>query len=71
MRDKLLKEILSDKDLMEKYGLREKDIKELSTTPSGPFTKKIVEVLATIINENANNLSDRQIYGRIKMIHKI
>jgi hypothetical protein len=71
MRDKLLKEILSDKDLMEKYGIREKEINELSTTPKGPFSKKIVEILAAIINDNANSMSPRQIYNRIKMIHKI
>lgn len=69
MRNDILKEILSDKELMEKYGLKEKEIKDLTTHP--PYHKKVVEVMATIINENDNNLSNSQIYKRIKNIHKI
>jgi len=69
IENKIIKDILSDKELMEKYSLTDKDIKNLTTSP--PYYKNIIEVIATIINENANNLSDSQIYRRIKNIHKI
>lgn len=68
-RDQMLQEILSDQELMDKYGLNEKEVKELKCHP--PYHKKVVEVLATIINENDNNRTSRQIYGTIKNIHKI
>lgn len=68
-RDQMLKEILSDRELMDKYSLSEKEINELKCHP--PYYKKLVEVLATIINENDNNRTPRQIYGTIKNIHKI
>lgn len=71
MRDKILREILKDKELMEKYNIREKDLESFTISPSTPYTKKIVEVLATIIKEDANHLSDTQIYKKIKNIHKI
>ena len=69
IRNEILKEILSDKELMEKYSIKEREIKELSTSP--PYHKKIIEVIATIINENDNHLNPTQIYKRIKNIHKI
>lgn len=68
-RDKIIKDILSDKELMEKHSIKEKDIEKLTTSP--PYYEKIVEVIATIINENDNHLSDSQIYKRIRNIHKI
>jgi hypothetical protein len=69
-RDDLLREILHDNELMEKYKLKEKNIKEIRCVP--PFYDKIVDVLATIINENADGRSSRQIYNTIKnSIHKI
>lgn len=68
-REDLLKEILKDPEIMGKYDLREKDIHELKT--SAPYKNKLIEVLATIINENDNGRSSRQIYSTIKNIHKI
>jgi hypothetical protein len=69
IENKMIKDILSNKELMKKYSLTDKDLKDLTTSP--PYHKNIVEIIATIINENANNLSDSQIYKRIKNIHKI
>ena len=69
MRNEILKEILSDKELMDKYSLKERDLKDVTTSP--PYHKDIIEVMATIINENDNNLSDQMIYKRIKNIHKL
>ena len=68
-RDEMLREILSDPELMAKYNLKESEIKELKC--HAPYHKKIVEVLSTIINENDNNRTSRQIYGTIKNIHRI
>jgi len=62
-RNQVLKEILADKELCEKYKI--KDISSLSTNP--PYNNKLVEVLSVIINENDNNLSDTQIYKKLKI----
>lgn len=70
MRNKIIQEILKDEEIMKKYGLKAKDVDSITT--SGPYYKKIVEVIATIINENANDsLSNTQLYKKIKNIHKI
>lgn len=66
-RNKVLKEILADKELCGKYNL--KDLDKLTT--NAPYNNKLVEILSVIINENDNNLSDSQIYKKIKNIHNI
>lgn len=66
-RNQVLREILSDKELCEKYKI--KDVQNLTSNP--PYNNKLVEVLSVIINENDNNLSDTQIYKKIKNIHNI
>lgn len=68
--NKILKDILSDPELMKKYGLTEKQIEKLTTTPA-PESKTIVTVLSEIINGNDNNRSSNQIYRTIKNIHNI
>ncbi|CAM1341660.1 hypothetical protein [Tenacibaculum aestuarii] len=68
-RNDILKEILSDPDLMEKYDIKEKDLKELTT--SAPYNKKVIEVLSVIINENDNHLNSSMIYKKIKKVHNI
>jgi tRNA1(Val) A37 N6-methylase TrmN6 len=68
-RDEMLRQILSDPELMAKYNIKESDLKNIRCNP--PYHKKIVEVMATIINDNDNNRSARQIYGTLKNIHKI
>ena len=68
-REDILKEILSDKELMDKYSITKKELEDIK--PFRPGSKKIVDVLSTIINENDNNRSSRQIYYTIKNIHKI
>ena len=69
MRNDILKEIISDRDLMEKYNIKEKDLDEVSTAFNNRQT--VVEVMSTIINGSDNNMSNSQIYKRIKNIHKI
>ncbi|WPR72347.1 hypothetical protein SLW70_04185 [Flavobacterium sp. NG2] len=66
-RNKVLKEILADEELCKKYNI--KDVDKLTT--NAPYYNKLVEVLSVIINENDNNLSDSQIYKKIKNIHNI
>lgn len=68
-RDQLLREVLNDPRIMKKYSIREKDLDSLKATP--PYGDKLIEVLATIINENDNGRSARQIYPILKNIHKI
>ena len=68
-RNDILREILSDPIIMEKYNIKEQDLLDLSTTP--PYTKKIVEVLSVIINENDNHLNSSMIYKKIKKVHNI
>ena len=68
-REEILKEILSDKELMKKYNISSKELEEIKALVPG--SKKIVDILHTIINENDNNRSPRQIYSTIKNMHKI
>ncbi|MDQ6532118.1 hypothetical protein [Flavobacterium sp. LHD-85] len=68
-RDEILKEILSDADLMKKYNITQVELENIE--PFRPDSKKIVNILATIINENDNDRTGRQIYSTIKNIHKI
>jgi hypothetical protein len=68
-RNEILREILSEEEIIEKYKLKKDDIKNLTT--SGPHQEKITEVLAKIINENDNNRTARQIYPILKNLHKI
>ena len=68
-RDEMLKEILSEPELLEKYAISKKALADAKCNP--PYSKKIIEVLASIINENANNRTARQIYSSIKNIHQI
>ena len=68
-RDEILKQILSDKELMDKYNITKKQLEDLK--PFEPGSKTIVRVLSTIINENDNKRNAGQIYKVIKNIYKI
>ena len=68
-RDDILREILSDEDIMSKYSIKEEDLIKLSTTP--PYSKKIIEILSIIINENDNHLNSSMIYKKVKKAHNI
>jgi len=68
-RNDILKEILSDPEIMGKYNIKKKDLDELTT--NAPYSKKIVEVLSVIINENDNHLTSSMIYKKIKKVHNI
>lgn len=66
-RNQVLREILSDKEICKKYKVS--NVEKLTT--NAPYYNKLVEVLSVIINENDNNLSDTQIYKKLKNIHNI
>lgn len=68
-RNKIIKEILSNDELLEKYKIEKKSIENVTT--NGPYANKLIEVLSVIINDKDNNLSDSQIYKKIKNVHKI
>ena len=68
-RDQILREILSDPDLMVKYDIKESELENLTT--NAPYSKKIIEVLSVIINENDNHLNTSMIYKKLKIIHNI
>ena len=68
-RDKILREILSDSDITEKYGIKKSELDSLTTNP--PYSNKMVEVLSVIINENDNHLNSSKIYRKLKNVHNI
>ncbi len=68
-RNEILREILSDPEIMQKYRLQQDELNNLTT--NAPYSNKIVEVLSTIINENDNHLNSSMIYKKIKNIHNI
>ncbi|WP_417876431.1 hypothetical protein [Winogradskyella sediminis] len=68
-RNQILREILSDPELMEKYNLKEEELNKLKA--NAPYSKKIVEVLSVIINENDNHLNSSMIYKKLKNVHNI
>jgi hypothetical protein len=63
-REQIIREILFDPEINTKYKITEEDL-------TGMHRKKIIDVLETIVNENDNGRTARQIYPIIKNIHKI
>lgn len=68
-RNKILKEILSDEELLKKYKIDKAILAKITTNP--PYNNKLIEVLSVMINDRDNNLNDLQIYRKIKNIHNI
>jgi hypothetical protein len=68
-RNQILREILSDPDIMEKYHIKKEELESLTT--NSPYSKSIIEVLSLIINENDNHLNSSMIYKKIKKTHNI
>lgn len=68
-RNQILREILSDEEIMDKYNIKEKELNSLTT--NAPFYKKIVEILSVVINENDNHLNSSMIYKKLKNVHNI
>ena len=68
-RNQILREILSDPEIIEKYKIKKNELESLTTNP--PYHHKIVEVLSVIINENDNHLNSSRIYKKLKNVHNI
>lgn len=68
-RDRILREILSDPEIADKYNIKEDELNSLTT--NAPYYKKIIEVLSVIINENDNHLNPSMIYRKLKNVHNI
>ena len=69
MRNDVIREILKDPEIQDKYNIKSDQVDKITT--SAPYPNKLVEVLAMIINENDNHLTSQQIYNRIKRVHNI
>lgn len=68
-RNKILKEILSNDELLRKYEIDKSLLQNITT--NAPYNNKLIEVLSVMINDRDNNLNDVQIYKKIKNIHNI
>jgi len=68
-RNQILREILSDEEIMDKYKINKKELVSIPT--NAPYHKKVVEVLSVIINENDNHLNSSMIYKKLKNVHNI
>lgn len=67
--DEILRKILDNSQIKEKYGFSDNDIQEMRA--NAPYKETIQNVLSTIINEYFNKRNERQIYSRVKKIHNI
>lgn len=65
----LLKEVLKDPILKEKYGIPESEINTVSFDTTSSYT--IVEVLKTIIQLKNESVSDANIYKNIKNLFSV
>lgn len=70
MTENLLRDILNDEELKEKYNISDSDINNAQLAP--PYAKPVIEYLATIIKASMiNNHSDPTTYNQLKNIMKI
>jgi len=66
----LLKEILKDPHLKEKYDITDKDI-ENSSDGDPRFKKEIIQLIKDIIADNDNHLSATKSYNKMKNLLNI
>ena len=65
----LLKEVLKDPMLKQKYNITAAEIEEVSFDVESPYP--IIEVLKTIIQQKSENVSDVNVYKNIKNLSLI
>ena len=65
----LLREILKDPMLKQKYRIPESELESISF--DAPSQYPIVEVLKTIIQQKAENVSDSNVYKNIKNLFSV
>ena len=62
----LIKEILSDSVIVEKYNIKKSDLDNINGDPR--YQKDIIKVVKNIIDDNTNHITDRVSYNKIKNI---
>lgn len=62
----LIKEILSETLIKEKYNVSESDIENING--DARYQKDIVKVLISIIDDHSNHITERVAYNKIKNI---
>lgn len=65
----LLKEVLKDPMLREKYNIPEEELKEISFDKTS--SHQIIEVLKTIIQQKSESISDANVYKNIKNLFNV
>ena len=65
----LLREILKDPMLKQKYRIPESELENISFDVTSQYP--IVEVLKTIIQQKAENVSDSNVYNNIKNLFSV
>jgi hypothetical protein len=65
----LLREILKDPMLKQKYRIPESELENISFDVTSQYP--IVEVLKTIIQQKAENVSDSNVYKNIKNLFSV
>jgi hypothetical protein len=65
----LLREILKDPILKQKYRIPESELENISFDVTSQYP--IVEVLKTIIQQKAENVSDSNVYKNIKNLFSV
>ncbi len=65
----LLKEVLNEPMLRQKYNIPEAELKKVSFDTTSPYP--IIEVLKTIIQQKCENVSDTNVYKNIKNLFSV
>lgn len=65
----LLKEVLNEPMLRQKYNIPEEELKKVSFDTTSPYP--IIEVLKTIIQQKSENVSDTNVYKNIKNLFSV
>lgn len=65
----LLKEVLKDPMLRQKYNITDAELGRVSFDETSPYP--IIEVLKTIIQQKSENVSDVNVYKNIKNLFSV
>lgn len=65
----LLKEVLKDPMLRQKYNITDAGLERVSFDETSPYP--IIEVLKTIIQQKSENVSDVNVYKNIKNLFSV
>ncbi len=65
----LIKEILSDSKIKEKYNITESDLESING--DSRYQKEIVQLIKEIVNDNDNHITATKSYNKLKNILNI